>query len=154
LRAAVQELGPERITFSLDLKAGRLLGDASAWGTDAANEGSVPNYNSAPRLRVGLQCGAPCGPEPLEIALHAVECGVTSLIVLDLAGVGEGQGVPTIPLCRQLRAQCGDLEIITGGGVRHADDLAELAAAGVDGVLVASALHDGALSADDLQRYV
>jgi phosphoribosylformimino-5-aminoimidazole carboxamide ribotide isomerase len=154
LRAAVRELGRERITFSLDLKAGRLLGDAAAWGMAADSEGSVPGYNSVPRLRVGLQCGAPCAPAPLEIALRAVECGVTSVIVLDLAGVGEGQGVPTIPLCRQLRTVCGNVEIITGGGVRHAGDLAQLAATGVDGVLVASALHDGALSADDLRRYV
>jgi phosphoribosylformimino-5-aminoimidazole carboxamide ribotide isomerase len=188
LRAAVQELGPERVTFSLDLKAGRLLGDASAWGTAAHSHQPDARvsmlHSSRIRREIGLrECAASaltpeflansatpeneahhqnranvrdeyCEPEPLEIALRAVECGVRSLIVLDLAGVGEGQGVPTIPLCRQLRAQCGDLEIITGGGVRHAGDLAELATAGVDGVLVASALHDGALSGYDLQRYV
>ena len=61
--------------------------------------------------------------------------------------------MPTVPLCRQLRAECRDVEIITGGGVRHAGDLAELAAVGVDGVLVASALHDGALSAVDLRHF-
>jgi phosphoribosylformimino-5-aminoimidazole carboxamide ribotide isomerase len=158
LRTAVQELGRERVTFSLDLKAGRLLGDATAWGTDADShqpEAQARDGADGPSLALRADvAGALHAPEPLEIALRAVECGVTSLIVLDLAGVGEGQGVPTIPLCRQLRAECGGVEIITGGGVRHAVDLAELAAAGVDGVLVASALHDGALSGDDLRRYV
>ena len=124
LARVVQELGPERVTFSLDLKGGRPLGDTAAWGTQ----------------------------EPLEFAIRAVECGVKSLIVLDLAGVGEGRGVPTIPLCRRLRNECGVVEIITGGGVRNAGDLAELADAGVHGVLVASALHDGGLSADDVRR--
>ena len=64
------------------------------------------------------------------------------MIVLDLAGVGAEAGVPTIPLCQRLRAVHGpEIEIITGGGVRNADDLRALEAAGVDGVLVASALH-------------
>lgn len=124
LRTVLRELGCERVTFSLDLKAGRLFGDSTAWETQ----------------------------EPADVALRAVECGARSLIVLDLAGVGEGLGVPTIPLCRRLRTGCPGVEIITGGGVRGASDLAELAAAGVDGVLVASALHDGALSADDVRR--
>jgi phosphoribosylformimino-5-aminoimidazole carboxamide ribotide isomerase len=39
------------------------------------------------------------------------------------------------------------LEIISGGGVRGPRDLQALAAAGADAALVASALHDGRLSA-------
>jgi phosphoribosylformimino-5-aminoimidazole carboxamide ribotide isomerase len=37
--------------------------------------------------------------------------------------------------------------VFAGGGIRGFDDLARLAAAGCAGALVASALHDGALSA-------
>ena len=156
LRATVRELGRERVTFSLDLKGGRLLGDASAWGTAAhSHQPEAQARESALRPSLALRAGVGDErrePEPAEVALRAVECGVTSLIVLDLAGVGEGQGVPTIPLCRRLRDECRTVEIITGGGVRHAEDLSALAAAGVDGVLIASALHDGAISADDVRR--
>jgi len=37
-----------------------------------------------------------------------------------------------------------------GGGVRGAEDLRSVAASGCDAVLVASALHDGRLTAADL----
>ena len=76
--------------------------------------------------------------------------GVARLIVLDLAAVGVGQGSKTLELCERLRAASGELEIVTGGGVRNAEDLRELAAAGVDGVLIASALHDGRVSPEML----
>lgn len=155
LRAVVRALGRERVTFSLDLKAGRLLGDTSAW--ESASGGSQQpearardaTHDPSLALRANV-CNANCVPASVDVALHAVECGVRSLIVLDLAGVGKGQGVPTIPLCRRLRADCGDLQIITGGGVRNADDLRELLAADVNGVLVASALHDGRLTPANL----
>jgi phosphoribosylformimino-5-aminoimidazole carboxamide ribotide isomerase len=102
----------ERIVFSLDLKGGVPLGSLE-WGSD-----------------------------PDRIASLAIECGVRRLIVLDLAGVGAEAGVPTIPLCQRLRTAHGpEIEIITGGGVRHAADLLALEQACVDGVLVASVLH-------------
>jgi phosphoribosylformimino-5-aminoimidazole carboxamide ribotide isomerase len=75
------------------------------------------------------------------------------MIVLDLAQVGVGAGVATGNLCRQLRQRFAGLRLITGGGVRHEEDLTELAALGIDGVLVASALHDGRLMRNDLQRF-
>lgn len=102
----------DRVAFSLDLKEGVPMG-SPAWGTS-----------------------------PLEIARMAIKAGITKLIVLDLAAVGVGDGVPTIELCRKIRslADCPP-EIITGGGVRDRWDLELLAQAGVDGVLVASALH-------------
>ena len=112
LRAIVDAVSVERVVFSLDLKGGVPLG-SSEWGSD-----------------------------PDRIASLAIEGGVRRLIVLDLAGVGAEAGVPTIPLCERIRASHGPkIEIITGGGVRNADDLRALEAAGVDGVLLASVLH-------------
>ncbi len=112
LRAILQAVPPERVIFSLDIKGGVPLG-SSEWGSD-----------------------------PEGIAALAIEGGVRQLIVLDLAGVGAEAGVPTIPLCQRLRAEHGpEIEIITGGGVRNADDRRSLEAAGVDGVLLASVLH-------------
>ncbi len=112
LRGIVAAVSAERVVFSLDLKGGVPLGSGE-WGRD-----------------------------PDRIAELAIECGVRRLIVLDLAGVGAEAGVPTIPLCQRIRASRGpEIEIITGGGVRHAGDLQMLEQAGVDGVLVASVLH-------------
>jgi phosphoribosylformimino-5-aminoimidazole carboxamide ribotide isomerase len=101
----------DRVVFSLDLKEGVPLG-SSAWGT-----------------------------LPLEIARVVIEAGVTQLIVLDLAAVGVGRGVPTTELCQQIRGLARGVEIVTGGGLRDDRDLTHLEQAGVDGVLVASALH-------------
>lgn len=112
LRAIIDVVPAERVLFSVDLKGGVPLG-SSAWGGD-----------------------------PDRIVESAVSCGVRQLIVLDLAGVGAEAGVPTIPLCQRIRVAHGpEIEIITGGGVRNADDLRVLEAAGIDGVLVASVLH-------------
>lgn len=119
-------VGPERLVFSLDLKAGQPMTTAPAWQ----------------------------GLSPLEIAGIALEVGVRRLILLDLSNVGMGTGVGTGPLCRAVRALDERIEIIAGGGVRTVDDLYSLAAAGCDAALVASALHDGRLTAADLQPFL
>jgi phosphoribosylformimino-5-aminoimidazole carboxamide ribotide isomerase len=112
LREIVEAVTAERVIFSLDLKGGIPLA-SNAWPSD-----------------------------PEAIAAEVIESGVEALIVLDLAGVGTSAGVPTIPLCQKLRATHGEkLKIITGGGVRGNDDIEQLERHGIDGVLVASILH-------------
>ena len=113
LREMVQAVSPDRIVFSLDLKAG------------------VP-MRSWPGL-VG----------PLAIAREAIRVGVRRMIVLDLARVGEGAGTGTEELCRQMSQEFPGLDLIAGGGLSGIDDLNRLAYAGVTAALVASALHDG-----------
>lgn len=113
---------PERLVFSLDLKAGVPLGDLAAWGTS----------------------------DPERIASQAVASGIRRLIVLDLAQVGVGGGLSTLDLCRRLLDRFPDLRLITGGGVRHGSDLKDLKDLGIEGVLVASALHDGSITRADL----
>jgi phosphoribosylformimino-5-aminoimidazole carboxamide ribotide isomerase len=115
LQHAVAEFGSDRIIFSLDLLSGQPLQQPGVW--DSA--------------------------DPFDIAAQAVAYGVRRLIVLDLAAVGVSGGVSTIALCRGLRKAFPDLRLITGGGVRGPADLLELIPLGLDGVLVASALHDG-----------
>ena len=68
-------VGPQRLIFSLDLKNGMPL----------------------------TQPGAFDGLSPVQIATLALRIGVHRMIILDLASVGVGQGVPTSPLCRALR---------------------------------------------------
>ena len=66
-----------------------------------------------------------------------------TVIVLDTAAVGLNQGPCTVPQCIEIRQQYPHLDLITGGGIRNADDLKQLEDIGVNGVLIASALHDG-----------
>ena len=122
LEMMLQKLGPERVIFSLDLKAGqsiRKLGDV---------------LNDA----------------PVDIGCAVIEAGVRELIVLDLAAVGVASGPTTLDICQELRDFAPKLNLITGGGIRSSSDLALLREAGINGALVASALHDGSIGLDDL----
>jgi len=115
--------GSERLIFSVDLKECRPI----------ARDQELAN-------RTGI-----------EIALAARSRGVRRLIVLDLARVGLGEGAGTEHVCRAIRAVDPQIELVAGGGVRGADDLRALSAAGCDAALVASALHDGRLTRADLR---
>jgi phosphoribosylformimino-5-aminoimidazole carboxamide ribotide isomerase len=121
--AVVGELGAARVIFSLDLRSGKPITGAAAWRR----------------------------AEPIEIARQAYDLGVRQMIVLDLARVGTGNGVPTGPLCRRMSECFPDMAIITGGGLCGVEEVAKLGACGVRGVLVASALHDGRLGQDELE---
>ncbi len=85
------------------------------------------------------------------IAQFVLEVGFRRLIVLDLADVGVHRGPRTLTLCRKLRAARPDLELITGGGIRDGDDLNHVACSGCDAAMIASALHDGRVTAKELR---
>ena len=125
LAPLIAAVGADRLIFSVDLKEGRPLTNVPAWRELT----------------------------PQRIAAEAVGAGVRRLIVLDLANVGVGQGIGTLDLCRQIRAEHPHVEMIAGGGVRGVHDLHSLAAAECDAALVASALHDGRLRADAVRSF-
>lgn len=122
LVAFVEAVPAAQLMFSLDLRYGESLTPAgSAWrGLDA-----------------------------LSVADRVIEMGISALVVLDLARVGVSDGLATLSLCRELRRRHPSLELWTGGGVRDDRDLQAAAAAGVDGLLVSTALHQGRLSSLD-----
>jgi phosphoribosylformimino-5-aminoimidazole carboxamide ribotide isomerase len=120
LRNALAGAGERPVAFSIDLKAGRLLGNWRAWELEGERD-------------------------VLRLARRVVGTGVRTLIVLDLARVGSGSGTGTEPLLRAIRDEFPDVDLIAGGGVRNWDDVDGLGDAGATGVLVASALHDGTL---------
>lgn len=117
-------IGSDQAIFSLDLKQGRPLTSACGWD----------------------------GMQAEEIAARAVEIGFRRLIVLDLAAVGMDQGNVAELLCRSLSATHSQVEWISGGGVRGLDDLERLADHGCSAALVASALHDGRLTAEAIRQ--
>lgn len=126
LEALLSTVGPQRLVFSLDMKDGQpLIAGVSAWRENST---------------------------PLGIASCAMLAGVRSMIVLDLAGVGSRDGVCTLELCRQLREAFPAAELVAGGGVRTIDDLHALADAGCNAALVATALHEGTITPDDVRR--
>jgi phosphoribosylformimino-5-aminoimidazole carboxamide ribotide isomerase len=72
------------------------------------------------------------------------------VIVMTLARVGSGAG-PDIARLSSIQKRAGHCRIYAAGGVRNGDDLAALQRAGIAGALVASALHDGTLTAAELR---
>lgn len=87
---------------------------------------------------------------PLEITAQAVGAGVKSILPLDLADVGMGTGGSTDAICRQIRREFPGVQLIAGGGIRGREDLERLNNLGIGETLIASALHDGRLSRQDL----
>lgn len=75
-----------------------------------------------------------------------------TLIVMTLARVGTGSG-PDIARLADVKRRAGMRRVFAAGGVRGPDDLAALAEAGIAGALIATALHDGRISAADLARW-
>jgi phosphoribosylformimino-5-aminoimidazole carboxamide ribotide isomerase len=124
LQKLCRDLGSERILFSLDLKEGRPLGNLPMWGTT----------------------------ETWPIIERAVESGVRRMIILDLARVGVDTGTGTEELCIRLNREFPGAEVIVGGGIRGNSDLERLKCCGVSAALVASALHDGRLRREDLEK--
>jgi len=72
------------------------------------------------------------------------------IIVMTLARVGSGHG-PDLTRLTEIRSTAPGCRCFAAGGLRDAGDLAELEQAGATGVLVASALHDGRLTAKDIR---
>jgi phosphoribosylformimino-5-aminoimidazole carboxamide ribotide isomerase len=71
------------------------------------------------------------------------------LIVMTLARVGGNAG-PDFARFEEVKVRAGSRRVFMAGGLRGSNDLAEVAARGAAGILVASALHDGALSPAEL----
>ncbi len=74
-----------------------------------------------------------------------------SVIAMTLARVGSNEG-PDFARFEHIRAAAAGRAVYAAGGVRSVGDLRRLEAMGAAGALVASALHDGRLTAADLVR--
>jgi phosphoribosylformimino-5-aminoimidazole carboxamide ribotide isomerase len=126
LAAICASVGGERVAFSLDLRDGEPVVDSGISGPSGVRS------------------------EPAHVvAVRAAAAGAGALIVIDLARVGMGTGIDLVLIARVREAVPG-LTLLAGGGVRGLEDLDRLADAGCDGALVATALHDGRLGADEV----
>ena len=121
LRDICAGLGGERVAFSLDLRDGKLLPNG------AIADGEVPH----------------------SVATRAARAGASAILVIDLQKVGTRTGLD-LELLDQVRNAVPDVTLLAGGGVRRFEDVCRLAEVGCDGVLVATAIHDGTLDAPDV----
>ena len=121
LRRLRDELPDTPLVLSLDLRGGRVLSPDPALARD----------------------------EPGGALARLADAGADEAIILDLLRVGSGEG-PDVALLAELRRRVPGVRLLAGGGVRGAGDLRALAEAGADGALVATALHRGALTPEDL----
>lgn len=76
-----------------------------------------------------------------------------AVIHMNLDYVGTGTGPDWIGLQKLVENSAG-VRIVASGGIRDAHDLARLEGMGVWGVLIASALHSGSLSAEEIHQYL
>lgn len=118
LDAICAAIGGDRVIFSLDLRNGQPM----------TSDPAIQSMSTT------------------SIAVRARDAGTRSLIVLDLARVGTGVGLD-IDLIASINGAAADVAVFAGGGVRHWDDVMQLSNAGCDGALIATALHNGTLTA-------
>jgi phosphoribosylformimino-5-aminoimidazole carboxamide ribotide isomerase len=149
---------PAAVARLLDLGAARvIIGTESLPGVEALRRLRAELPEAPLVLSLDLRDGRVLSPDPVLAGLGAADAlermtdaGAGEAIVLDLARVGSGAG-PDARLIRVLHARCPEIELLAGGGVRDGGDLRALAAVGAAGALVATALHGGALCADELR---
>lgn len=125
LRAVIEQIGADRVVFSLDLRDGMPV--VSPWA----------RWTSA---------------EPEDIIAVVSDLGVHRVILLDLARVGSGRGTGTDALLAHVVRKWPATSFIAGGGVRGLDDVLRLEEMGASGVLVGSAIHDGRIGRQELER--
>jgi phosphoribosylformimino-5-aminoimidazole carboxamide ribotide isomerase len=121
----VRVVGEERVVFSVDLRVG------------------------SPILHPEMHDAAGALPDADSLTAQAVDAGVSTLLVLDLARVGTGCGAD-VGLLEDLRKRFPLVRLLAGGGVLARRDLERMRDAGCDGALVASAIHAGTITAPDL----
>lgn len=112
-----------RLVFSLDMRAGQVLSS----------------------------CSQLAALHPLQVLERLQTLGWREVIFLDLARVGTGAGLDHA-LIAEARHRYPELDLLAGGGIRDVNELRDLQTAGVAGVLIATALHQGTITADDLHR--
>jgi len=122
IKKALESFGLDKVTVSLDLLRGKILG----FGQDFK------------------------GLKPWEAAGRLRKLGVKELIVLDLSRVGVEGGVDLKLTEGIVKAFNG--EVLVGGGVRGLGDLEDLADLGVAGALVATAFHKGKIKPKELLK--
>ncbi|MEM2843697.1 MAG: HisA/HisF-related TIM barrel protein [Candidatus Bathyarchaeia archaeon] len=87
---------------------------------------------------------------PLECLKLFSKIGFKECLVIDVAKVGSFKGLD-LNLLERIKKE--GFKVFAGGGVKSLEDLLSLKRIGVDGVLIASALHEKLISLNELKKY-
>jgi phosphoribosylformimino-5-aminoimidazole carboxamide ribotide isomerase len=116
-------LVPGRLVFSLDMRAGNILS-------------RIPDLAAMPVL---------------DLLEQLRSAGWQEIILLDLSLVGSGEGT-SFQLALEAQARFPELSLLVGGGIAGIEELLKLKAAGIAGVLLATALHSGAIGLQNVME--
>jgi phosphoribosylformimino-5-aminoimidazole carboxamide ribotide isomerase len=141
--AGIRDASEARAFLARHKRAQLVLGSESL-----ASLSGLKDYALSPRIVLSLdfrgdELLGPCGIWDLPQLWPA------RVIVMTLARVGSNLG-PEFARLAKVKRHAPEKMIFAAGGLRGAFDLIRLKEAGLSGVLVASALHDGRLTGADL----
>ncbi len=83
--------------------------------------------------------------------LQSINTWPERIIIMSLSRVGSNSG-PDYKLVANLKEIAGDKKLYVAGGIRHERDLLLLDGMGIDGVLLASALHTQQINAGTIEK--
>ena len=126
LEESLASFGPNRIVLSLDHRQGAPITKIARWR----------NATIA------------------QIATELIAAGVRRMIDLDLSSVGSCEGPQGRILEEAIRSQHDGAFVAVGGGVRSMEDVRVLEQRGYDAVLIATALHTGTITMDQLRPFL
>jgi phosphoribosylformimino-5-aminoimidazole carboxamide ribotide isomerase len=121
---AKHTLGVERIVVSIDIKDNKIL--SSSQEIEAL--------------------------DPYSVVEKVVDKGIREIILLDLSKVGSKSGAFNENY-NLIRNNFPHLEILIGGGVKNLDDITQLKRKGMNGVLIATILHEGLIDLEKLRNF-
>jgi phosphoribosylformimino-5-aminoimidazole carboxamide ribotide isomerase len=121
LKEIPAEVDPDRLVFSLDCRSEEIVS----------------------------KCPELAALSPLKALELLQASGWREVILLDLARVGSGRGIHQ-RLVTDARRNFPGLALIAGGGITGPEELDELNSLGIEGVLLATALHRGAIGPEHL----
>jgi phosphoribosylformimino-5-aminoimidazole carboxamide ribotide isomerase len=118
---AINKFGKNKVVVSLDQKNGKLLSASS----------SISSLNA------------------VSFAKQLENLGVCQVILLELDRVGTEHGTNFSLMDTILKTT--RLDVVVGGGIRSIQEMEDLRDVGISGALVATVLHNGKVTVDDLK---
>jgi len=135
--------------FWLPLGTTLVIGTESVASLEDWNELKLNLGNS---LVLSLDTGKDGFRGPLDLLADAA-LWPGRAIAMNLPRVGSEQG-PDLDLLDDVVGRAGDREVYAAGGVRNIGDLDAVAGSGADGALLATALHDGSITQNEIAAFL
>ncbi|HLC09352.1 MAG TPA: HisA/HisF-related TIM barrel protein [Methyloceanibacter sp.] len=136
-------------TFWLPLGTTLVIGTESVLSLDDWNDLKL-NIGNNLVLSIDIGREGYQGPENI---FTTSELWPDRVIAMNLPRVGTEEG-PDLDLLNDIVARAGDRAVYAAGGVRNIDDLDIIASSGAQGALLATALHDGSITQNEIAAFL